>query len=212
MPWKCFVAEDSGLYRRSFRRYCGGSECKTNPLGCHNVEVVVDPELPGAFGPSRGDIPDDEVKKDPRWPRECLCGYRFHPMEDSWQVNVDSLYKGAPDGKLHLIKELPPGAMWDAHWFVDTKEGMERYGGPDGKGWCLMTPARVEWIVYSPSSDGNKWQVTGTIPKITVSPSIGINIRGGLAHPTKSYHGFLRDGILSEDVDGRKFEGVPRTA
>lgn len=212
MPWKCFVAEDSGLFRRSFRRYSGGSECKANPMGYHNVEVVVDPELPGAMGPARGDLPDDELRKDPRWPRECPCGYRFHPMEDSWQVNVESLYRGAPDGQLHQLRDLPPGALWTAPWFADTKEGLERYGGPDGQCWCLMTPCGVEWIVYSPSSDGKKWQVEGVPPLLTVSPSIGINISGKLAHPTRSYHGFLKQGILSEDVDGRVFQGIPRTA
>lgn len=212
MPWKCFVAEDSGLFQRSFRRYSSGSECRVNPHAYHNVEAVVDAELPAAFGPARGDLPDDELRKDPRWPRECPCGYRFHPLEDSWQVNVESLYRGAPDGKLYRLRELPPGAMWDAYWFCDTPEGRARYAGPDGKAWCLMTPCGVEWIVYGPSSNGGKWQVTGVPPQLTASPSIGLNISAGLAHPTRSYHGFLRDGVLTEDQDGRTFPGVARTA
>lgn len=40
------------------------------------------------------------------------------------------------------------------------------------------------------------WTVTGEVPDITVSPSINI---GGL------YHGWLKDGVLSDDVEGRVY-------
>lgn len=38
------------------------------------------------------------------------------------------------------------------------------------------------------------WQITGTLPNITVSPSL--NVLG-------VWHGFLRDGVLSDDLNGR---------
>jgi len=41
------------------------------------------------------------------------------------------------------------------------------------------------------------WQVTGDAPCITVSPSIDI---GG------SYHGFLQNGVIGDDVAGLKFD------
>jgi hypothetical protein len=46
------------------------------------------------------------------------------------------------------------------------------------------------------SSNGvNGWTVTGTFPKITVTPSIG----------SSGYHGFIRDGYLEDDLEGRAF-------
>lgn len=41
------------------------------------------------------------------------------------------------------------------------------------------------------------WDVTGELPKVTVSPSI---------HMVGIYHGYIRDGQITDDVDGRKFE------
>jgi hypothetical protein len=41
------------------------------------------------------------------------------------------------------------------------------------------------------------WEVTGEPPLITVSPSI--NILG-------AYHGWIRDGIISDDCEGRTYE------
>jgi hypothetical protein len=46
------------------------------------------------------------------------------------------------------------------------------------------------------------WTVTGEAPNITVSPSI--DRRG-------QYHGFVQGGLLTEDVEGRAFPGIPRT-
>lgn len=46
------------------------------------------------------------------------------------------------------------------------------------------------------TSSGSDWTVTGEPPQITVSPSI--NAIG-------SFHGWLRDGVLSDDVEGRTF-------
>jgi hypothetical protein len=48
----------------------------------------------------------------------------------------------------------------------------------------------------SNATDGHGWTVTGEAPNITVSPSINCIGR---------YHGWLRDGVLSEDVEGRVF-------
>lgn len=46
---------------------------------------------------------------------------------------------------------------------------------------------------------GDGWVVTGEIPLITLSPSI--NIVG-------SYHGYIQNGIIQEDCEGRKFVGT----
>lgn len=47
-------------------------------------------------------------------------------------------------------------------------------------------------IVYS-----GGWTVTGEAPNITVSPSI--NCVG-------SYHGYLQNGVITDDCEGRKFD------
>lgn len=195
MPWKCFVIEPSELVQRSLRRYASPSTCEAGGNSYHDVEVVIDPELPAAANAEGGFLKDD-YEGDPRWPAKCACGYAFKD-EDHWQVNVTRLYKGAPAG-LCILREAPIGAMWDAHWLDHDK-----WKGPDGKSWCVMMPGGIEWIVYGPSSNGSPWDVQGTPPAITVSPSIGIGGR---------YHGFIKGGVISEDVDGRKYEGVPRTA
>lgn len=196
MPWRCFLTEPSDFVRRSLRRYAGGSDCSGSKRGYHNAEVVIDPQAPAAFNKEGGYLKDD-YEGDPRWPARCDCGYTF-AEEDRWQVNVDRLYRGAPDGDLYIPRKLPIGGLWDARWLDHPM-----YKGPDGRAWCVMMPGGQEWIVYGPSSDGKPWAVNGVPPKITVSPSIAI--RG-------YYHGFVKNGVITEDVDGRKFEGVPRTA
>ena len=196
MPWKCFLTERSELVRRSLRRYAGESKCPAGSVSYHNAEVVIDPELPAVHNEEGGFL-RDRFKNDTRWPVRCACGYQY-TESDNWQVNVQRLYSGAPDGKLHIIRELPIGAMWDAHWL-----DVPKFKGPDGKAWCVMMPGGQEWVVYGPSSNGKPWDVKGTPPDITAHPSIGI---------LPYYHGYIRGGVITEDCDGRKFEGVPRTA
>ncbi len=195
MPWKCFLTEPSEFAQRDLRRYASKSEC-TGKMSYHNEAVVIDPKVPIAFNKEGGFLKDD-YEGDPRWPTHCACGYKFKE-DDKWQVNVDRLYQGSPDGEIYTLRGLPIGAMWDAHWFDH-----DRYRGPDKKAWCIRMPATQDWIVYGPSSNGSPWDVQGKPPLITVKPSIGI--RG-------HYHGFIKGGIITEDVDGRKYPGIPRTA
>lgn len=196
MPWRCFLAELSEFCRRSLRRYAGSKRCSLVPFHYHNADAVIDPEFPAATAKEGGFLPD-EYKDDSRWPTHCPCGYAFL-QEDTWQVNVDRLYKGCPDGKLYVCRAFPPGAMWTVDWLDSSL-----YKGPDGKVWNLMLPGGVEWLVYGPAVGGGKWDVQGVPPSITVSPSI--NCEG-------VYHGHVKQGLVSEDCEGRMFPGVPRTA
>ena len=65
--------------------------------------------------------------------------------------------------------------------------------GPDGK--CLM--CRVtgghDWFIDGKSTNGSGWTRTGTVPRISVKPSILIYGRDG---KTPVYHGYLTNGIL----------------
>ena len=106
MPWKCFLTEPSDYVRRDLRRYASGSGCTNGKMSYHNVSVVIDEKAPAAFNKEGGFLKDDFVG-DPRWPTRCTCGYEFKE-EDQWQVNVNRLYEGSPNGELYVPRELPP--------------------------------------------------------------------------------------------------------
>jgi hypothetical protein len=195
MPgWKTFLVEPSEFCRRSLRRF-GDS----TPVHFHDASVVIDEQFrsPGEYGAG---LLKTGYETDPRWPLACACGYVF-PESDHWQVNEDRLYRGAPDGKLYALRELPPGAIWRAKWMEDVSPNL--YAAPDGKAWALMMPAGVEWLIYGPATGGGKWDVQGTLPDITVSPSI---------LQTGCYHGFVKGGVISPDCEGREFPKHPFTA
>jgi hypothetical protein len=78
--------------------------------------------------------------------------------------------------------------MWDAWWYSD------KHKGPDGKCLVVRTPGG-DWIVDAKAIDGNGWTRTGTPPKVTANPSIGIGHEEGKPW---TYHGWLRDGHLVE--------------
>lgn len=69
----------------------------------------------------------------------------------------------------------------------------------------VFLPGRILFCVDSKCwKDRNYyggWQVSGTPPNITVSPSI--DIQG-------TYHGFLQNGVIQDDVNGRKYDSEGR--
>lgn len=60
----------------------------------------------------------------------------------------------------------------------------------------VVFPGDVWFCVDRAAGNGTGWTVTGEPPNITVHPSIR-HIGG--------YHGWLQNGVLSDDVGGRKF-------
>lgn len=111
------------------------------------------------------------------WP--CQLFFQ-HPQEPL-------LFKAQGDADYVPYSQLPIGAMW-----------------MDGEELCVLLPSRDEWNV----DRGRKlneakstrrlpqWTWTGKPPNVTATPSI---------NSVGRYHGWLRDGVLSDDVDGRKF-------
>ncbi|MFA6046657.1 MAG: hypothetical protein WC718_16855 [Phycisphaerales bacterium] len=68
---------------------------------------------------------------------------------------------------------------------------------------CVVLPGGHWFNVDSQASgagDKHGWTVTGEAPNITVHPSI--NCVG-------TYHGWLRNGVLSDDCEGRRFAETP---
>ncbi len=58
---------------------------------------------------------------------------------------------------------------------------------------CIVGPNGETWEVDRRSSNGDGWSVSGEWPHVTCSPSIVLN----------GYHGFLRDGEFTPDLEGR---------
>lgn len=136
------------------------------------------------------------------------------------------LARSRPDGAGASLREiLAPGAMWEVPWYFDP-------GNPDGRerrrraleaieagepirdylsrhywlDWsdkrpplCVLCPNGAEWCLDSKSSNGTGWAVTGAAPLITAAPSILV----------PGYHGFLRDGVFTPDIDNRGAAAKP---
>lgn len=79
------------------------------------------------------------------------------------------------DGEIVRFEQLRPGAM-----YMDDERGL-----------VVLLPSRSFWY---PDRPDRTWTRTGEPPNITVTPSI---------NHVGQYHGFLKNGVLTDDVDGR---------
>lgn len=100
-----------------------------------------------------------------------------------------------------------PGAMWFCPWYYDPKDPSDAI-----KGFCsihymqdwstkrppimVICPDGSHWCPDQKSSNGTGWTVTGEAPNITCNPSIVV----------KNYHGYLRDGVFTPDLEGRTYD------
>lgn len=64
-------------------------------------------------------------------------------------------------------------------------------------GWNPFDPYRC----YVHEGKANRWSVSGEWPNVTVTPSI--NAPG-------QYHGFIQDGVLTDDCEGRTYDALGR--
>lgn len=97
-----------------------------------------------------------------------------------------------------------PGMAWFQPWYWNpiTQSGRLRHMLSEhyNRDWadkrapiCVVCPNGEWWEIDRKSSNGTGWTVTGELPGITCSPSIVVT----------GYHGFLRDGQFTEDIEGR---------
>ena len=92
---------------------------------------------------------------------------------------------GQPSELVHWTT-LPPGAI---------------YRDPDF-GLIVKLPTGEDWHVEI-GGKHRTWKWSGTLPQITVTPSINAVGR---------YHGWLRKGELTDDIEGRQFpDAAPYT-
>jgi Family of unknown function (DUF6527) len=178
------IAEPTGRYQRNLRRYRssrdGVSECLAGSY--HNASVIVGEipasEVAGAAG-------DNWPHDDSRWPKTCTCGYEF-TADDNWQRNDREVYR-LPDGHEFVLSpafgcEIPPGTMVRASWY-------DKHAQQPGESWLIILPDGGQWLTTQPAAGGGHWEVTGTAPAITASPSIWHNQPHG-------WHGWVRNGEL----------------
>ena len=187
MPTPCFLILPTGEASRSLRRYCVESTCPidTRYHGAETRIGVAPLELTPRKYPAELAISRD----DPRWPARCACGYRFRDT-DQWQTIQEELFE-ATDGRRFTTRlgDAPPGAMWHARYMADA------WAGPDGLCLYVVLPSGEHWGMDCPSRDGGHWKRDGNAPFVNVTPSI----------LTSRYHGFLTNGILTDDLEGRTY-------
>lgn len=95
-----------------------------------------------------------------------------------------------PDGELLPFNKLKVGAIYrDARTGIRVK--LPGYSGQN------------RWDMEAFGGDGDTWNVSGEIPNVTATPSI--NCVG-------VYHGWVTNGVVTDDCDGRKFDDVGRAA
>jgi hypothetical protein len=176
-PIKVFFLEPTDRYRLALRRYarrddhpCAGSH------GYHNAMTPIGERAGNEPTTCDGDHPHD----DPRWPTQCECGYVFAD-EDNWQLFTDRIYRRADTGEEMGLRDAPPGAVWNASWFVEGRED-SIWAGPDGRCLVARCPDGHDWMIDSRASNC-------TMPDDTV-------------HKCWVRHGRPEDGTLHVDKDG----------
>ena len=199
MPWTCILLIATDQASLALRRYASGKPCLASGAGIHaaRARIGTAPIIVSERGSWHVDSPAQPPATDPRWPEQCVCGYIFGP-EDAYQLFRSRLYIRQDTGALLMLAEAEPGMLWDAPWFLDFTPP---WAGPDGRSLVMRLPGRGEWGIDGPSNNGPGWQRTGMPPSITVRPSILSHGSGSV----KGYHGWLTDGVLSDDLDGRTY-------
>lgn len=200
---KCFLLEEIGELKRFLRRYANGP-CSRSPgrYSYHNAMVDFDvvKHQPGAYielTDKDGAPPND----DPRWPARCACGYSFTDG-DPRQVFVENVYARKDTGERMILRDAPPGAMWNAWWMTDSWKGKDGQSlmakCPDGHDWAIDAVASNCTLPNDP--DHRCWIRHGIAPNITVDKNCpGDNAdktcsAGAGSIATPKYHGFLRNG------------------
>ena len=112
-----------------------------------------------------------------------LTPWYFDPTSARERANKHVVIKEADRGQLGFLSE---------HYWRDHAHSRPPM--------TIVCPNGEWWEVDRKSSNGTGWTVTGEWPRLTVSPSIVV----------EGYHGFLRDGVFTADLDGRPPNGVAR--
>ncbi len=203
MGIKSFFLDETGDLKRYLRRYEDGP-CPKQPYpgSYHNAQAYMDTVQHPAnttitLDDKDGAPPDD----DPRWPTHCECGYELK-KESPHQVFVERVYKRRDTGEEMILRDAPPGAIYNSWW------NPPMWSGKDGLSLTARCPDGHDWPIDGKASnctmpeDQNHrcWIRHNSNGAITVDkgPS-GDNAdstcaAGGGSIQTKNWHGFLRNG------------------
>jgi hypothetical protein len=197
MSTTCFLITPTGRALRFLRRITLGDATSCLLTGMHQAvtEIEPGPLVRDAGGYVYLEWPHD----DPRWPAQCACGYAF--VDGDYRCcDQEQLYTLPDGGECNTHRRLtarsdprtaPPGAMWVADYVPPGDD----WSGPDGLCLMLRLPDGTDWMIDGPARNGGGWTRTGEPPHITARPSIA----------SPGYHGWLDNGILSDDLDGRSY-------
>jgi hypothetical protein len=167
---KCFYIEKTDKIQKYFRRYKSSDDdrCDLSGIGCHNATIPFEIEI--NVDPVIKNVTEGE-KKDERFPKECICGYKF-TEEDTYQIFKDNIYVNIETGEEKPLREWEkiPGAIWNADWYTDF------WKGPDGKCLIVVLPNQKTWVIDSVASNCTLpddkihkcWVRHGEVPNITV--------------------------------------------
>lgn len=195
MPWLCFVIEPTDRARVYLRRFSwkqrGTVECPGH-FPYHNADLHLLDEVsehPSPW-PKSSEKMADEGQYAGRFPTACACGYVFDEQDERELVHA-RLFRAA-DGREFTLDQAPPGSMWNATWWPYF-----RHAEAPADGWnpTVKLPDGIEWHIDGCPNNGGRWTRSGKPPTLTVEPSI----------KAVRYHGYLRGGVLTEDVEGHKF-------
>lgn len=109
-----------------------------------------------------------------------------------------------PLGELAAFVDAHPGQGYRREAMIkDSAAGNASFLSPHyWRDWstkrapiCVVCPNGEEWEIDRKSSNGDGWIVTGELPNITCAPSI---VAG-------NYHGYLRDGVFTDDLEQRTY-------
>lgn len=112
---------------------------------------------------------------------------KYH-AERPENINVGDMF---PAPWLEEHREFWLSAQFDRDWLDKRPPLVVRL--PGGFDFCVDGPYRSK---SDPNPTRQGWDVTGAPPNITLQPSINI---GGM------YHGWIRDGVITDDCEGRTF-------
>lgn len=84
-----------------------------------------------------------------------------------------------------------PGSIWET--LSDEYKAVHADRRPP---LGIVLPSGEYWVVDQVAAGGGGWTVTGEPPNLTARPSV----------LSPMYHGWLTDGVLSDDLEGRTYE------
>lgn len=198
---QCFLIELAGRMKVSLRRYTSGSKCP-GPNGYHNAHTWIgeQPEIRDHEGIFHG-LSLDDYMDDARWPVKCeACDFVFG-VDDEFQVFTESIWRRRDNGQEMILRDAPPGAIWNAFWLND----MNGHSGPDGLSLHCRLPGGHDWNIDGKCSNCDQpdrphkcWVRHGTAPNLTVDKGApGESCHAGAGSiVVPGWHGFLRNGIL----------------